>query len=207
MTAAHGTLTRARTGCPCVICQHAVTQTYRATPRAVKPPIVRKFGTAKVTIDPAADLDVLLLTVVEGMDEQPVATGVCNPETWDDLMDSDTNIGRAQVALNEAITQMPTTRKVEVDPSRYRKGGSGRESRTVEPGEAPRREIDLPVLIAQMRVLSTGLITGDTDLPVAMKQYGRLRDEIARRRSEFAEAEGVFDVLQRAILAKVSGDE
>ena len=207
MPAAHGTLARARAGCPCVICQHAVTQTYRATPRGVKPPIVRKFGVAKVVMDPAADLDVLVLVAEKDANERVTVTGVCNPETWDDLMDSDTNIGRAQVALSEAVLEVPTAKKVDVDPSRYRKGGKGKDSITVNPGEDPRQPLDLPVLIAQMRVMSTGLITGEIDLPVAMKQYGRLRDEIARRRSEFAEAEGVFDVLQRAILAKVSGDD
>jgi hypothetical protein len=203
MPAAHGTLIRARTGCPCTACQHAATATYRRTPRGVKPLIERKFGVAKVIIDPSADLDALVITTEKDLDEQVHVSGVCNPETWDDLMDSDVNVGRAQTAIAEAVLDVPTTRKVEVDPSRYRKG-AGKDSRTVNPGEDPRQPLDLPVLIAQMRVLSTGLLTGETDVGVAMKAYGRLRDEIARRRHEFAEAEGVFDVLQRAILSKVS---
>lgn len=203
MPAAHGTLIRARTGCPCAACQHAATATYRGTPRGVKPPIVRKLGVAKVTIDGGADLDVLSLVAEKDLDNLVHVRGVCHPETWDDLMDSDTNIERAQVAISEAVLAVPTARKIDVDPSRYRKG-AGKDSRTINPGQDPRIPLDLPVLVAQMRVLSTGLITGEVDTAVAIKAYGRLRDEVARRRHEFAEAEGAFDVLQRAIVAKVS---
>lgn len=210
----HGSTARAKSGCTCRACDARRSELYLSTPRggqATKPKHVY-VGKAIVTIAGPSEViefggvksilrdgEMIFVSVVN-VDplgrSYPRVTGRMTQATWDLVMRDDNMLTECQQVIADVEANMPQAVKKDLSAFQRTK------HRRIEPGQDPKAPVDLTVLLGQLTNIVTELASGTMPIGVAMKQYGHLRDEVAARRRQFTEVEGVFEMLQTLIVAK-----
>lgn len=218
----HGSTARAKSGCPCRACDARRTDLYMTTPRKPIVPPTRRIGDTVVTMvggtsaptkvmvsvvgDALVDVDqlahgeaVFVSTEHQRANGSTYATvhGYMTLSTWNDVvLATDAAMTQCQQLISDVEAKVPHAVKQDLT------GFQRTKHRRVAPGDDPKAPVDLAVLHTQLVNVTSSLASGGMELDVAMKQYGRLRDQIAKRRAQFTESEGVFAVLQQLIIEK-----